>query len=112
MDGGSIDVEVDRRIANASKAFGALHQSVFDDCRLSIKTKRSVYQACVLSTFLYGGECWIPLYRHLKRLDNFHQQCIKVLKIVIISNGSSKQHLATMVRQHWGDVETIATKLR
>ena len=73
MDGGSIDVEVDRRIANASKAFGALRQSVFDDCHLSIKTKRCVYQACVLSTLLYGSECWTPLRRHLKRLDSFHQ---------------------------------------
>ena len=31
VDGGSIDVEIDKRIANASKAFGALGQSVFDD---------------------------------------------------------------------------------
>ena len=67
MDGGSIDVEVDRRIANASKAFGALRQSVFDDCHLSIKTKRCVYQACVLSTLLYGSECWTPLRRHLRK---------------------------------------------
>ena len=44
----SIDTAVDRRIANASRAFGALHQSVFDNCYLSIKPKRCVYQACVL----------------------------------------------------------------
>ena len=73
VDKGSIDVEVDRRIASASSAFGALCQSVFDDCYLSIKTKRCVYQACVLATLLYGSECWTPLHRHLKRLDSFHQ---------------------------------------
>ena len=28
-DKGSIDAEVDRRIANASRAFGALRQSIF-----------------------------------------------------------------------------------
>ena len=79
MDGGSIDVEVDRRITNASKVFGALRPSVFDDCHLSIKTKRCVYQACVLSTLLYGSECWTPLHRHLRRLDSFHQRCIKAV---------------------------------
>ena len=54
---GRIADEIDRRIANASKAFGALRQAVFKDANLSITTKRLVYQACVLSVLLYGGEC-------------------------------------------------------
>ena len=112
VDKGSLDVEVDRRIASASRAFGALRQSVFDDCHLSIKTKRCVYQACVLSTLLYGSECWTPLRRHLRRLDSFHQRCVKaVLKIT--TKQQWEQHITSvMVRQHWGDEETIATKLR
>ena len=61
---GRIDNEIDRRIANASKAFGALRQAVFKDAKLSITTKRLVYQACVLSVLLYGGECWIPVKKH------------------------------------------------
>ena len=67
-----MDVEVDRRIASAFKAFGALCQAVFRDKNLSITTKRRVYQACVLSVLLYGSECWVPLHRHLKRLNAFH----------------------------------------
>ena len=110
VDGGSIDVEVDRRIANASKAFGAFRQSVFDDCHLSIKTKRCVYQACVLSTLLYENERWTPLRRHLKRLDSFHQRCIKAV-LRVMNKQQWEQHI-TMVRQCWGDMEIIATKLR
>ena len=68
---GRID-EIDRRIANASKAFGTLRQAVFKDAKLSITTKRLVYQACVLSVLLYGGECWIPVEKHQKRLKTFH----------------------------------------
>ena len=111
-DKGSIDAEVDRRIANASRAFGALRQSVFDDCHLSIRTKRCVYQACVLSTLLYGSECWTPLRRHLKRLDSFHNRCIRA--VLKISNKQQwEQHISSaVVRQRWGDMETIATKLR
>ena len=45
---GRIDDEIDRRIANTSKAFGALRQAVFKDANLSITTKRLAYQACVL----------------------------------------------------------------
>lgn len=68
-ENGSIDAEVDKRIANASKAFGALRYAVFKDAHLSVYTKRKVYQACVLPVLMYGGECWTPLRKHLKRMN-------------------------------------------
>ena len=46
---GRIDCEVDKRIADASKAFGALRHAVFKDRNFTISTKRQVYQAWVLS---------------------------------------------------------------
>ena len=51
--------EVDRRIAGASRAFGALRRAVFKDSNLSFQTKRAVYQACVLAVLLYGSECTV-----------------------------------------------------
>ena len=65
MSSSTIDAEVDRRIAGASRAFGALRHGVFEDNNLTTITKRKVYQACVLSVLLYGSECWTPLCRHL-----------------------------------------------
>ena len=55
-DSGRIDVEVEKKIASASKAFGALRQAVFKDAHLSVNTKRQVYKACVLSVLLYVSE--------------------------------------------------------
>ena len=49
---GKVDAEVNKRIANASKAFGALRGAVFKDKNLTITTKRKVYQAFVLSVLL------------------------------------------------------------
>ena len=46
-------MEVEKRIASASKAFGALRQAVFKDAHLSVNTKRQEYKACVLSVLLY-----------------------------------------------------------
>ena len=71
-ESGRIDEEIDRRIANALTAFGALTQAVFSDHNLSTMTKRLIYKACVLSVLLYGAECWTPLQRHLKCLNTFH----------------------------------------
>ena len=65
----------EKHIANASKAFGALRQAVFKDAHLSTNTKRKVYQACVLSVLIYGGECWTPLRKHLE-MNTFHHKCI------------------------------------
>ena len=81
-ESGLIDTEIDRRIANASKAFGALRQAVFKDSVLTINTKIAIYRACVLSVLLYGGECWT------------------------LMSSSEK------VRERWGDCETIAAKLQ
>ena len=50
-----MDVDVERRIAQASKAFGALRKAVFLDKNLTLTT-RKVYQACVLSVLLYGSK--------------------------------------------------------
>ena len=76
MESGRTHVEVDKRIANASKAFGALRRAVFKDAHLSVATRRSVYRACVLSVLLYGSECWVPLRKDLKKLNSFHHRCV------------------------------------
>ena len=36
--------------------FSALRQTVFTEHQLSIRATHLVYQACVLSTFLFGSE--------------------------------------------------------
>ena len=46
-ESGRAHEEVDRRIASASRAFGALRQPIFEDPDLSITTKRYIYRACV-----------------------------------------------------------------
>ena len=56
--------------------FGTLRRAVFGSRDL---TKRSVYQACVLSVLLYGSECWSQLKRDLRKLDSFHHWCIRIV---------------------------------
>ena len=51
-ENGRSHVEVDKRIASASKAFGALRRAVFKDSHLLLTTKSCVYRACVPSVLL------------------------------------------------------------
>ena len=54
--------EVGCRIAQASRAFGNLHDSVFAASDLSLETKRMLYQSVVLGVLLYGAETWAPTH--------------------------------------------------
>ena len=73
---GKLDLDVDRRNRKPSKTLGALLKAVFEDKNLTTLTKRKVYDACVLSTLLYGSESWTPLKKHLQKLNSFHNRCL------------------------------------
>ena len=103
--------EVDRRIANASKAFGALRRAVFKDTNLSVNTKRSVYCACVMLVLLYGSECFVPLRKDLRKLNSFHHKCVRMVLGITNQRQWEERISSAAVREQWGDVEMIETKL-
>ena len=109
-DDGRIHAEVDRRIACASRAFGALKQAVFRDAHLSLCTKRSVCRACVLSVLLYGNECWVPLRRHLKKLNSFHHRCLRSVLGITNQRQWEERISSTMVKEQWGVLEMMETR--
>ena len=76
---GEVTVEIDCRIAKASRAFGCLKKPIFQDRNLSIATKRQVYRAVVLSVLLYGAETWVLKAQHVKCLNSFHNRCIRTI---------------------------------
>ncbi len=103
--------EIDRRVASASRVFGAL-QCVFRDRNLSLRTKRLIYSACVVSTLLYGAECWAILKRDETRLDAFHHRCLRA--ILGVSRWDQQLHHVSNadLRQRWGDVGLISDTVR
>ena len=71
----SLDREVTTRIGKAAEVMANLNKRVWDNAHLTTKTKTSVYQACVLSTLLYGRQ-------RTKQLNSFHMRCLrKILRI-------------------------------
>ena len=108
---GRVELDVNRRVAQASKAFGALRKAVFGNKDLRVETKRAVYQACILSVLLYGSECWTPLKRDLRRLNSFHHRCIRSI-LGMSRRQQWTQHVTSgELRQRWGDPETVAEKV-
>lgn len=73
----SLDSELNRRIGKAASAMARLSARVWENRMLTTNTKMQVYQACVLSTLLYGSEAW-TLYSHQEcRLNTFHLRSLR-----------------------------------
>ena len=73
--------ELNFRVGKAAGAFKELDK-IWKDRYISLPTKMQIYNACVLSTLLYGAECWSLKDRDEKRLDAFDMRCQrKILKI-------------------------------
>ena len=75
----SLDAELNTRIGKAMTVMARLAKRVWDNTMLSINTKMRVYQACVLSTLLYGSESWTLYSRQERRLNAFHLRCLRRL---------------------------------
>jgi len=59
---GGVAGEVSCRIAQASRVFGSLCDSVFTASYLKLETKRIVHRSVMLGVFLYGAKTWAPTH--------------------------------------------------
>ena len=57
-DSFSLDAEIDKRIGKAASTVARLTARMWTSPKLSMKTKMAIYNACVMSTLLYGSETW------------------------------------------------------
>lgn len=78
----SLDAELDKRIGKAASAMARLTKRVWTNKSLTTNTKMRVYQACVLSTLLYGSESWTLYAYQERRLNTFHLRNLRrILRI-------------------------------
>ena len=90
----NLDTELNSRIGKASTAMARLSKRVWENNMLTINTKTKVYQACVLSTLMYGSESWSLYTRQERRLNSFHQRCLRrILGITWQNHVSNKEVL-------------------
>ncbi|PFX21557.1 hypothetical protein AWC38_SpisGene13952 [Stylophora pistillata] len=73
----SLDVELDKRVGKAAATLARLTTSVWSNPMLTETTKMAVYNACVISTLLYGSETWMTYARPERRLNTFHMRSLR-----------------------------------
>ena len=70
VDGGAED-DIKNRLNKARNAMRALN-NIWKSSQYSTKTKLRIYNSCVLSTLLYGSECWRMTKHDADKLSAFH----------------------------------------
>ena len=66
----------------------------------SRRTKLKIYQSFVVSTLLYGSECWSLKERALKSLSTFHTKCFPNIMRILWPHITSNKKLFRTTRQH------------
>ena len=68
----SLNAKLKIQIGKTVPAMACLAKRVWENSMLTTNTKMKVYQACVLSTLLYGSEAWTLYSCQECRLNAFH----------------------------------------
>ena len=105
----SLDAEINKRIGKAASTLAHLTARVWTSPKLSMKTTMEVYNACVISTLLYGSETWTTYAGQERGLNTFHLRSIrrilgiswqdKVANADVLSRAGLPT-MYTMLRQH------------
>ena len=71
---GCAEDDIKNRLNKARNAMRALN-NIWKSSQYSTKTKLRIYNSCVLSTLLYGSECWRMTKHDADKLSAFHTTC-------------------------------------
>ena len=74
----------------------------------SIKTELNLYQRCVLSTLLYGSECWRMTEHDLVKLSPCHTTSLGKIQHIFWPRTISNHNVSARCQQE--DMETIITR--
>ena len=107
QDGGT-DVDIRNRLNKARNAFMSL-RSVWRSANYSTKTKLRIYQSCLLSTLLYGSECWRMTEHDLSRLASFHTASLRKILRIFWPRKISNDELLKQTKQE--DIGTLVTRV-
>ena len=104
---GGIAQKVGERIAKASKTLVHYGKPVFRDSNLSLRTKRKMYKAVVLRVLLYGSDTWKTKRDAVKRLEVFHNRCLKGILGITAAQQQTEHLSSVQIAKHFGMGESL-----
>jgi len=68
---------VTKRIGKVVTTLGHLVTLVWENPKLTTPTKMAVYNACIVSTLIYGNDTWTTYSKEERKLNTFHMCCLR-----------------------------------
>ncbi|KAL1267682.1 hypothetical protein QQF64_033045 [Cirrhinus molitorella] len=88
----AVQKDIRARLGKAQGAFSQL-RSIWSSKQYSLKTKMLLYNSNVKSVLLYGAESWHMVATDMKRLEVFHNRCLRIICQIFWPNKISNQQL-------------------
>ena len=101
--------DIMNRLNKARNIFRSLN-NVWKSSQYSKQTKLKLYQSCVLSTLLYGSECWRMTENDLTKLSVFHTKSLRRILRIFWPNKISNEDLLRQCKQE--NMATILSRRR
>ena len=96
---GEADTDIMRRLAKAKNAFRML-SNVWKSQQFNVQTTLKLYQNCVLSTLVYGSECWSMIASDRHKLSVFHTKNLRRIRRIYRLNIISNKELLGKCKQN------------
>ena len=106
---GGTKEDIQSRLGKARRVFKEMN-NIWRSTQYCISTKLKLYQSCVVSTLLYGSECWRMTEVDLNKLRSFHTICLRRILRIFWPKKISNEDLLRSCRQE--DMGTIITRRR
>ncbi|GFR71314.1 endonuclease-reverse transcriptase [Elysia marginata] len=107
-DGGAKD-DIITRLGKAITAFRMLNP-VWKSQQYKLSTKIRLYRSCVLSTLLYGSECWRMTDQDLSKLSSFHTKNLRKIARIFWPQRKPNEELLEHCQQE--SIEKILVERR
>ena len=86
-DNAMID-DISARLGKASASFGRPTKHLWNERGVCLSTK--IDMSCAV-----GCEAWTPYRRHIRRLDQFHMRCLRLLTKIFLVSATTYRHQMT-----------------
>ena len=108
MSDGTLDAEINHRIASAGIAWHQLKSGkVWSSKYVTLARKVLMFRSVVLTVLLYGCETWPALDSHIQRLEVFQMNCLRFL-----CGFTWRDHKSNETVRHSCNLPSIAGEVR
>ena len=107
-----MEAEIDSRICKASATFQSLARTLWYQHRIQTTNKLRILNSVILPTLFHGLESTVLLQPHVRRLESFVIQCLRIILGFTVRQKKRHTTIRKMARQQRASSILVQRRLR